>query len=733
MKKFFFFIVLCLFALLTRGMARDVSIEIVDYDNKFISRNASLRIDFIYDAGFKAETKIPFADAVGPVISFKVGSVRNLKRLKSIAAFLYKDGNISSFSLLNDECLIRKLVKNKIVFDVSNCLSIDTSSIYPFSYDHEKENSTLCVDINGIRGRIYTGNRFYRSSDFIICRQPIVNKEAVGSSLEECSATTITEGKVYQQGEAVNFPSPRIYVADEHGNLFIGDSKMGCHHHSHILNSRSGDLEFGYGKDVSSAGHICLCNGKITSISNFSGHYTPRREQFLIFAKHLLNLDLFTFDARIQYFDNESPSGIKDISCSELRSMLVSQLNMEKYPLKKLPSFKKLLTMAYNLFANISTQASCQNISSPFYPEENPAYKFVGRSIGSISIGSIIEISDPMFQRICFMLYGRQWKAEFIDVHFLNEDLILKLLSETLYPDDVLKYEYLVGSSEGSVKGILRIILPTNHSTKLATASSSTASSSTASTASSSSSSSASSSTETPIERTSTRLHFKIGEDASICEEEKNIDELREKASSIVYAKMESLNKEISTITQDIEIVRESSDDDQSMFIGDYLVSKKKELAKLAVFANFYTGELMPSQQAIELLREEVDTKMKEIKLLAAGIEEVKKGTSGYSSAPYNEETLEHEKWELLKKKLLLSWAEGKIHEIFMPEYQKFYNEEIANLMEEIYLTRLGIEEVKKGTPGYSSAPYNEGFLRTLEDEMIELKATRLILEMWRE
>ncbi len=84
------------------------------------------------------------------------------------------------------------------------------------------------------------------------------------------------DGKPLDTAKMVTFlsgPGYAVYVMSAEGNLHVHSHSVGHYHHSSML----------AGANVAGAGEIAVTNGRITFLSNKSGHYTPNRE-------HLLNV-----------------------------------------------------------------------------------------------------------------------------------------------------------------------------------------------------------------------------------------------------------------------------------------------------------------------------------------------------------------------------------------------------------------------------------------------------------
>jgi hypothetical protein len=127
--------------------------------------------------------------------------------------------------------------------------------------------------------------RFYQSQGFIMSEQLEFSDESeslgYAEATEEKTRMIPAEGLLRDaKGELVNFDYA-IFVLNAEGHLFSGHNIPGVHH-SYLYK------EGGFGKDVAMAGDLSVKNGKITYISNTSGHYQPNRDQ-LVLALHYLH------------------------------------------------------------------------------------------------------------------------------------------------------------------------------------------------------------------------------------------------------------------------------------------------------------------------------------------------------------------------------------------------------------------------------------------------------------
>jgi hypothetical protein len=90
-------------------------------------------------------------------------------------------------------------------------------------------------------------------------------------------------------------PGAGIYVFSKEGNLHISSHKVGQRHHSSLL----------AGGDVACAGEIWVTNGKITAISNKSGHYHPQTHHLKQMLEHFSKYErLDVASLTVRYFED---------------------------------------------------------------------------------------------------------------------------------------------------------------------------------------------------------------------------------------------------------------------------------------------------------------------------------------------------------------------------------------------------------------------------------------------
>lgn len=80
------------------------------------------------------------------------------------------------------------------------------------------------------------------------------------------------------------------YVWDKHGQIFTTEHSVGGFHHS----------SFTSGKKVKCAGMIKADNGKVTRVSNNSGHYKPGTRYLKNFVAFLRDKNILTQDAKVE-------------------------------------------------------------------------------------------------------------------------------------------------------------------------------------------------------------------------------------------------------------------------------------------------------------------------------------------------------------------------------------------------------------------------------------------------
>jgi len=140
----------------------------------------------------------------------------------------------------------------------------------------------------------------FKHGEFIVCSQPQArNETAQGfesntSDIQEKSKTSIKDGKFYfTYGEeklaTFNEQNDSIYVIGKNGTLYVQNDLNGHFaglHHSFFLKSKPAKELYGYGKPVACGGHLNIIDGKITFISNNSGHYQPSLTQLKLVVKY---------------------------------------------------------------------------------------------------------------------------------------------------------------------------------------------------------------------------------------------------------------------------------------------------------------------------------------------------------------------------------------------------------------------------------------------------------------
>ncbi|MDB6090368.1 MAG: protein IQM3-like [Gammaproteobacteria bacterium] len=82
------------------------------------------------------------------------------------------------------------------------------------------------------------------------------------------------------------------YVWSQESELFIAEHRGGVFHHSSFLS----------GQRVRCAGMIRIDNGRVSAISNNSGHYKPRKQQMVNMLRFLAGAGAFTPGAQVEVF-----------------------------------------------------------------------------------------------------------------------------------------------------------------------------------------------------------------------------------------------------------------------------------------------------------------------------------------------------------------------------------------------------------------------------------------------
>lgn len=108
------------------------------------------------------------------------------------------------------------------------------------------------------------------------------------------SKTYFNNGQIYYcHNNQIADTESSTYVISRKGDLYIGGA-----HHSYMIKGTEVDSQksydpnsfkwtYGFGKPIACGGHLTIQNGKITTINNDSGHYTPTSDQLKLACKYL--------------------------------------------------------------------------------------------------------------------------------------------------------------------------------------------------------------------------------------------------------------------------------------------------------------------------------------------------------------------------------------------------------------------------------------------------------------
>jgi hypothetical protein len=159
-------------------------------------------------------------------------------------------------------------------------------------------------------------NRFRVFERFIICRQPGHKIEKAHPDLYKHSLVTIKDGVLYQDGNVLN-TDDTIWSLSASGELCIfpknKEALFGTPNHSHFFQKDSVGLPLACG------GHIAVENGKISKISNFSGHYCPSFLQLILAISYFHENGVVKQDLEI---DGYSDANIKTFQTPTLKGAL---------------------------------------------------------------------------------------------------------------------------------------------------------------------------------------------------------------------------------------------------------------------------------------------------------------------------------------------------------------------------------------------------------------------------
>jgi hypothetical protein len=146
---------------------------------------------------------------------------------------------------------------------------------------------------------LFVYDKFY---PFILSTLAIGTREKETSfnlkNLKELTRVQIKDKKLYLNDEKETLFDTNLlkeknasffstWVINKKGELFAGAF---CH--PYFLKSKPGSPYYGYGKPIACGGDFLVKNGTIDYIDDRSGHYLPRKHQFLLVLHYLYTLGL---------------------------------------------------------------------------------------------------------------------------------------------------------------------------------------------------------------------------------------------------------------------------------------------------------------------------------------------------------------------------------------------------------------------------------------------------------
>lgn len=389
---------------------------------------------------------------------------KNKKTITTLSVKLFENSNIVSAYVLKSPDLISKLLEQKLRFKFSPSFTLDKKA-YDYQYD-QKRDAVVYIKHNNINACLDVGDRFYCNGNLIICRQPRVSNQLLhwqnnGLSIQENCKTRFENNKIYFKNTLTDTNGQKhIYAADKEGTLYIDFERL-ANHHSHILTSALQDLGYGYGNDASCAGTIQIKNGKVTYLSNDSGHYEPSLAQLVLFAKYLNCLNLLSDDVVICSVTSSQQTlySLTDLNNFDEQNLLRNYSSYREFPSLQ-ESIQNLQTI---IEENLTADRSQTSKATPFSLNKTDPYQLIGHHVGFLmptfpeqtsALPCPVEMLNETFNA-----YGITWNAT-ISGEFTRSDIISHLLATTHYPDGLLHYHYQVNSpvSVGSKKlGILSL------------------------------------------------------------------------------------------------------------------------------------------------------------------------------------------------------------------------------------------------------------------------------------
>lgn len=143
-------------------------------------------------------------------------------------------------------------------------------------------------------------NRFRAFDRFIICRQLdcFLKEEKTHPELYRHSLVTFKDGLLYQDGNVLN-TADAIWSLNPYGDLCIFPGKSTLFegiHHSFFFQKDN------IGLPLACGGHINVSNGKISKITNVSGHYEPSILQLILSISYFHEKEVVAKDLTMDTF-----------------------------------------------------------------------------------------------------------------------------------------------------------------------------------------------------------------------------------------------------------------------------------------------------------------------------------------------------------------------------------------------------------------------------------------------
>lgn len=189
--------------------------------------------------------------------------------------------------------------------------------------------------------------RFFQKNGFVLCEQFSLQYEkdfpGNDANVQSDTRTTVKDGLIYDAHNNLLDTTKDglfVYAMNHDGTLYTASN--GGKHHSYFLKSKPEKLFYGIGRNVACAGTLQAKDGKITSISNESGHYLPIKDQLVLAVQFLAikgvvdeNLKISLLDPYYEGYGGQSLS-LNDIMRENPETIL------SKYPnaMKRTPEYQ---------------------------------------------------------------------------------------------------------------------------------------------------------------------------------------------------------------------------------------------------------------------------------------------------------------------------------------------------------------------------------------------------------